>query len=420
MKPALDTLRVRALFEQPGFSWILTRLVQRMSRGRHLTGVIANSHATPDERRALDNFLGRRSTVGNHLSLNLAELEEVLRSAGIATCLQDAVTACYGRVENQRAIYEHERDRWSALFDDARARFRDKEGFLQWINMLASEGSLKRLARGEIAVAATLIERASRIITRNSAEEILLPNLAVEIDGDSHALDRGQPLATLCLRAITALHDIDGQRNADARRKAWATLGILVDDLSAPVLVFNLRAAPNSSLAPLLDLHRQQGQPVFFTYRQLRSGSSFAPLDPKMKVVFVCENPSVVSAAAREIGAHCRPLVCTNGQPASAAHLLLSQLREAGAELHCHADFDWAGLRIVDQLVRQHDAVPWRMSAEAYRAIEGTVSVDQQSFSTPWCPDIGEALRARGTAVFEEQVVQSLLSDLGKEEQVCS
>lgn len=242
--------------------------------------------------------------------------------------------------------------------------------------------------------------------------QISLPECA----GDSHALDRGQPLATICLRAIAAVHGIDGQHSADARRKAWAAIGVIIDDLSSPVLVFNLRAAKDSALEPILDLHRQQGQPAFLTYRQIQNGNSFESLDAAMRVIYICENPSIVSAAAREIGARCQPLVCTNGQPASAAHLLLSQLREAGAELRCHADFDWAGLRIIDQLVRQHAAVPWRMNADAYIAIEGTVSIESQPFITVWAPELGEAIRARGKAVFEEQIIRFLLDDLGKEQ----
>ena len=133
-----------------------------------------------------------------------------------------------------------------------------------------------------------------------------------------------------------------------------------------------------------------------------------------MRTVFICENPSIVSAAAREIGTLCRPLVCTNGQPTSTVHLLLSQLRIAGADLLCHADFDWAGLRIVDQLVREHRAIPWRMSVEDYRATPGTVPLDPKPFTASWSPDLSNALRTHGHAVFEEQLVRFLLNDLSK------
>lgn len=412
METAPDSARVRAFFGQPGLRWILDRLAERMSRGRSLTGTIANAHATPEERRALDDLFGRRSTAGRQLSLNLTELEQTLRSTGMSERLEDAVVACRGAIENQRAQAERQQAEWTALFNDARSRCHDHEGLLSWISALVRDGSLKRITHSDLAVATRLMEDAIRVVSRDPSEEVLLANLAADCTSDSHSLDRGQPLATLCLRAIAAVHGIDGQRSADARRKAWAAIGVIIDDLSAPVLVFNLRAARNSSLGSVLELHRQQGQPAFLTYRQLQRGNSFEPLDPAMRVIFICENPSIVSAAAREIGARCQPLVCTNGQPTSATHLLLSQLCQAGAQLRCHADFDWAGLRIMDQLAREHGVIPWRMSSEAYGAVEGTVSVDPRSFITAWEPALGEALSARGKAVFEEQVVRSLLDDL--------
>jgi uncharacterized protein (TIGR02679 family) len=413
MGTAPDGARVRAFFAQPGFEWILDRLAERMSRGRPLTGLIAKAPATLDERRALDDLLGRRSTAGRRLSLDLGELERTLRSAGMAERLEDAVVACRGSIENQRARAEREQEEWTALFNVARSNCHQHEGLLNWISALVRDGSLKRIARGDLPRAAKLMEDTIRVVLRDPTEEILLANLAAECAGDSHALDRGQPLATVCLRAIAAVYGIDGQRTAAARRKAWAAIGVIIDDLSAPVLVFNLRAAASSPLGAVLEVHRQQVQPAFLTYRQLHQGNSFKPLDSAMQVIFVCENPSIVSAAAREIGARCQPLVCTNGQPASATHLLLSQLRQAGAELRCHADFDWAGLRIIDQLAREHAAIPWRMSADTYLGVEGTVVAEPQSFVTSWAPELGEALRHRATAVFEEQVLGSLLDDLG-------
>jgi uncharacterized protein (TIGR02679 family) len=98
--------------------------------------------------------------------------------------------------------------------------------------------------------------------------------------------------------------------------------------------------------------------------------------------------------------------------PTVAAKLLLLQLRQAGAELYCHADFDWAGLRIIDQLLREFSAIPWRMSVEAYASVEGAFPIDPQPLNTIWAPGLADTLRTRGTAVFEEQVVRSLLNDL--------
>jgi uncharacterized protein (TIGR02679 family) len=413
METAPDGARLRALFEQPGLRWIIDRLVERMSRGRPLIGTIVQTKSTSEERRALDDLLGRPSTRGNRLTLDLAELEQTLRSAGFAHRLEDAVVIARGPVENEREQTVRRRDVWTKLFETNLSRAAEQPALVEWVNTLARDGTLKRLSHGDPASAALLMESAFRVLSRNHRQEILLANLAAQCAGDSHALDRGQPLATLCLRAIAALYGVDGQPSAETRRKAWMAAGVIIDDLSAPVLVFNLRGAGGSALEQVLDLHRQQGEPVFLTYRQLQLDPSFEPLDASMRAVFICENPSIVSAAVRELGPSCRPILCTNGQPASAAKLLLSRLHRAGAELYCHADFDWAGLRIIDQLVRGYAAIPWRMDVEAYTSVDGAVPIHPQNLTTTWAPDLADTLRTRGTAVFEEQVVRSLLEDLG-------
>ena len=416
MAQSSKTERLRSLFAPPSLHWIIERLVARKTRAHPLHGTLVRAKANADERRAVDNLLGRKSTAGTQLSLDLDMLEAALRTAGLVETLEEVVLACHGPVENRRAENERLRGDWRAVFDTARTHCQEHPSLLKWLDALASDGTLKRLARGDLVVAGNLLNSAFHILTRNPREEVLLANLGADCAGDSHALDRGQPLATLCLRGIAAMHAIDGQRSAEDRRKAWAAAGVIIDDLSAPALVFNLRAAKESSLEEVLQLHRRQGQPAFLTYRQLQCGANFASLDPEMHIVHVCENPSIVSAAARELGPRCKPLVCTNGQPASAVRLLLSQLRQAGAELRCHADFDWAGLRIVDQLVREYAAIPWRMHVEDYRITPGIVCLNSQSFVSEWSSQLADALRSDGKAVFEEQVLHLLLRELDSEQ----
>ena len=52
------------------------------------------------------------------------------------------------------------------------------------------------------------------------------------------------------------------------------------------------------------------------------------------------------------------------------------------------------------------------MTVETYPSVDGGVTVDPQPSTITWAPDLAIALRTRGTAVFEERVVRSLLEDL--------
>jgi len=59
--------------------------------------------------------------------------------------------------------------------------------------------------------------------------------------------------------------------------------------------------------------------------------------------VFVCENVTVLEAAADELGSACPPMVCTDGVPSSAALDLVGRLAAEGCRISVRADVDEAG-----------------------------------------------------------------------------
>ena len=207
--------------------------------------------------------------------------------------------------------------------------------------------------------------------------------LAAEVTGDAHALDRGEPLGSLVAGALAAIgaaatdesDELDeswlGPREVEAVhaldwRRAWATAGVLCDDLSVSALALNLpvRSSPEV-VAEAVHEHGQVGQPLRLTLRQLATAA--LEVVPGA-VVHVCENPSVVGQAAELLGPDCRPLVCVEGVPDSAVGALLDLLVDGGAVLRYHGDFDWGGLAIANQVVARWGAAPWRMGAGDYRA----------------------------------------------------
>jgi hypothetical protein len=53
----------------------------------------------------------------------------------------------------------------------------------------------------------------------------------------------GEPVATLVFRVVAVVRGLAPPVDADQRRVAWAAVGVLADELSAPALVLNLHAA---------------------------------------------------------------------------------------------------------------------------------------------------------------------------------
>jgi hypothetical protein len=107
-----------------------------------------------------------------------------------------------------------------------------------------------------------------------------------------------------------------------------------------------------------------------------------------MNEVRVCENPSVIEAAADKLGPGCPPLVCTFGWPTTAAFSLLAGLENAGVTLQLRADDDRAGQAIVTRL---QATLP---SARLWRY------------------DVRPPADAATTPVYEEQLLDTLVADL--------
>jgi uncharacterized protein (TIGR02679 family) len=168
-------------------------------------------------------------------------------------------------------------------------------------------------------------------------------------------LDRGSSTATAVLRLLGH----EPPNSAEAWRTTWEEHGIDCDPVSSRVLVLNLTIAGD---APCARLAQAAGpEPLCLTLRSLTG--SFQMAVPASDV-YVCENPSVLIAAADQLGEYRRPLVCTNGRPSAAALRLLTGLAESGAAIHVRADDDAAGQAIVATMRRAvPDAELWRFEA---------------------------------------------------------
>jgi uncharacterized protein (TIGR02679 family) len=128
-------------------------------------------------------------------------------------------------------------------------------------------------------------------------------------------------------------------------------------------------------------------------------------------VVWVVENPSMLSEALRRFGVACPPLVCTSGWPNGAVIALLRQLARMGVELRYHGDLDGEGLRIAAHVAQRTGAQPWRMTSADYLAAlrPGRPPVGRVT-EAPWDPELSVALRQHGVAVPEEDVCDDLLT----------
>lgn len=379
------------------------------------------SRLSARERRALEGLLGRRSRQAGSMRVSLAELSAALSGAGVAASLREALEILDGAIPNLKAAHAALESAWTDAFAGAAV-----PELVDWLAAPGRRGLVKRLARGEPAVGKRLIESANRVLARlidrspsrdDPQDAALLQlqrsrsQLAAQSLGDAHGLDAGAPVATLVLTVL--------RRESDPRpRDTWARYGVVVNELAAPVLTFNLLAADATLSGQLLRAAYLSCEPLHLSLRRLlRQPPDWQVAD---RTVFVCENPEIVAIAADRLGTGCAPIVCTDGMPAAAQRTLLTQLAVAGARLRYHGDFDWPGLAIGNFIVRSFGAQVWRFSARDYMAsvdasVAATVDVrplQGAMVAASWDPDLAPEMTQRAMAIDEEAAVESLLQDL--------
>ncbi|REE95972.1 TIGR02679 family protein [Thermomonospora umbrina] len=397
--------------------WLRARVRRRLERGKPLTGKVVHSAASETERQAIERLLGRRASTARSLSVSLDDVDQVLRRSGLCPgglafaveLLDGPVQDIAGRAAAEAASWKHARARFDMVVQE-------RSELIGWRNRLDAIGLIRRLT-SDPGTARAHLDRLASVVERLPSPGVPLGRLAAETCGDAHALDDG-PLATLALSAARALGGLPFRADggAESRRKAWARVGVHLDELSSTALCIGLHGDDRTPLGRILAASRSWGEPVALTLRQLRrhDGGLMSP-----GLVRICENPSVVAAAADALGDRCAPLVCVNGQPSLAVWRLLELLADGGAEFAYHGDFDWGGIEIAAAVRRRVGWRPWRYDVVSYlaavdRVSDSAASLDERRSETPWDPALSAVVADRAVRVEEEIVLGDLLTDLAE------
>ena len=405
--PALAALRLR-----------LRRSYEQSQAGAE-PAVLRLSALAAHETEALQALAGRAPSRSTSVQIDLQSLASSLQAAGLGSSLRSVLEELDGPIAPRAAERAAAASAWAAL-----AANTQHAALAPLLATPAGLGLLKRLAGSHADRASTLCQRATRVLAALPAQGQPRASLAALCLGNAHALDPGQPVATLVLAALrlaargatrlnnTGCSDTDADADSDAdegARALWAAQGVTVNELARPALAINL---PLAGSAP-------DGQPRYWSLRQLLR-------DPPVwqvaqRDVFVCENPNLLAMAADALGLRCAPLVCTDGMPAAAQRALLMQLAAAGARLHYHGDFDWPGIHIANRVLQDFGARPWRLHAADYLAAVAGVAATSADSRAPlhgkavvaaWDGTLTAALQTAQCAIAEEALAQTLLPDL--------
>lgn len=416
-------VRLQRLLGGATLAPLRTRLRRRFERAPldDKLSVIRIGRLSAEEHALLASLIGRSSRYSSSMTIDVAAVDAALQRAGLAKSLQHALEQLDGRIVHLAKVRLEQETAWSTVVNGCRD--------LNLARLLQSPAGLsfiKRTSRQNALTASDMCRRAEEVLQRLPAKGVTRSQLAAEVLGDAHALDDGQATAGIVLAVwrlgpatgseddadllIEPQDDTSAQEESVERsRDTWSRAGVLVNELARPALFLNLPThdAKNFGGPP--------GEPVYASLRSLlRSPPGWNVAGRK---VYVCENPNVIAIAADALGPGCAPMVCTEGMPGAAQRCLLSQLAKAQADLCYHGDFDWAGIRIGNHVMREHGARSWRFTAVEYDAAAGTFLGQKQLLTGSvvdafWDKALTAAMQQHRLSIPEEALVVSLLPDL--------
>lgn len=404
--------RIQRLLGGPQLTLLRVRLRRRFERASP-GGQVASfriDRLTPVEHAALASLQGMAPRFSSSIQVDVARIDAALSNAGLAHSLREVLERLDGPIEHGPSIRNRKAEIWSETVAVC-----THDGLTMVVRTATGLGLLKRLSKGNPRVASELLYRVETVLHRLPANGMTRARLAAEVLGDAHALDNGQAIATLVLAAwrqtcpAVSQADDDLDPSRDNAREVWAKAGVLLNELARPALFLNLPMRGTAAGRYAL------GEPGYISLRELlRTPPCW---DVASRDVFVCENPNLLAIAADCHGARCAPMLCTDGMPSAAQQKLLAQLTLAGANLHFHGDFDWAGLRIGNYVIREYGARPWRFCSTDYQAaVEVAPNLKSRltgaEVNATWDDTLSLVMRRCGLPIHEEAVAGKMMPDL--------
>jgi uncharacterized protein (TIGR02679 family) len=432
---------LRAWAELDGPACVLRAIRERAARGGRTETGRLTCQLTDSGRREVGRLLGTEWVLSGSL-VTLDRLANALTPHGLT--VRELVEAAGGPIPDRRrqrreaeAAAEAERAEAAALLIHAGVPATVAESWL-------TDQALPSPGTGALADLAGCCAQLWHRLPGPTGVPVRLAVLAADYGDDAHCLDSDRPLGRAVARLAAASAGVQRPvRGGRDWREAWARVGVLCDAVSSRVLTLNLPlegqrrrddgvAAPPEAAVPglltgeaaavrLCASAALTGEPLWLTLRSLTGRWSARPGRP----AFVCENPTIVEAAADRLGAACPPMVCTDGLPTNIAVDLVRRLGEAGCPLFVRADVDAAGIAIVRMLLSVAPyARLWRYDAATYLQAVGSASQRSEA-------DLGHAgagvgmseagiavdeltavYEARGRPLHEENLLADLLADL--------
>lgn len=429
-------------FVQAHLSRLVAKLRERYIELGRVGGQVLLEDSTPEERRNLASFLGKRISAEATIKVRLADIDNTLKRDYDCE-LPDLLLAFFPdqplvtRPEQRTALAMHHTDFRTAL-EAIVANLPEESHAGHWLLhgahgrdwLFAQYKNQSAAVQAQQLDVVRQVARALNDLPSTGAPE-RLALFAQRIAGDPHFFDADRSAGRLLRYALMDLIPSATDNGSRQVPDIYAQAGLLVDTLSSHVAVFNLAAAVYHDGTPD-PLPQAAGERVLLL--PLRQVLAWQSVESTTTDIYGFENPQVFEEVIAGLArSHVeKPLptqVCTAGWPSTAAVLLLDALlgQSPSHHLHYSGDFDLAGLKIAAYLMERYpeQCHLWRFDTASYLQAmhnRGVAANARELSGLQNLPEMFEPLVAtmqeKGKWAYQEGIAHLLLEDINKKPRV--
>lgn len=418
--------------QQKAYDRCFLELKKKWKSYGRAAGRITLSQTSEEERRAIGGILGK-VFYEETIRFSFSDFERGLQSTRFApVSIKDVLEAYFGESlltnqGRQQAEQEQKQQFFKGLCSClAESDGTETWGFF-WLRHMISEKKygyqlLMREYGKDEKQAETLALHVGRALSETGKrvkeeEECPLAVLAAEISGNPHYFDRNTAAGQLLVHGICCCGQMEMPEHAHQWRELLMRVFIIPDNVSSMVHACGLRLRTKDGWHPAYDAFWERRESYVLTMENLRGIIGAQAMGAR---VYVVENEMVFSYLLDRQKPFDGTLLCTSGQPRSAALVLIARILAGGAEIFYNGDLDPDGIRIADRLWQKFgDSFHiWRMSPADYERSLSKETIGElgaaklETVCHPVLKQTAACMRARGLAGYQENMLRELLGDM--------
>ena len=418
--------------ENPIYRRCFPELERKWKSYGRVAGNILLKNTSEEERKAIGGIIGK-VFYEDPIRFSVAEFEKGLQQTKFAPVnFEEVLEAYFGRkMMTTQEKQTRDEQRKEAFFEAVEYSLAEEESedsvAVSWLREMYSEKKhgyqlAIREYRRDSEQAAKLLKTVGKAVIklekiRQEEEEYPLAVFAAEISGNPHYFDQGTTVGQLLMHGLCHAMKKEYPENSHQWRDVLLSTGIVPDNISSIVHIYGLRLQTKGMWHPAYDAFCRLQEPCAVTTENLQELTAVQPMTDR---VYVVENEMVFSYLLKHLEQRDVTLLCTSGQPRSAAVKLIPFLLDSGADIYYSGDIDPDGIRIADRLWKKYGnrIHIWRMSGGDYEKslsdeeIGKTAMKKLETVENPILLETAKFVRKKKRAGYQENILKDLLEDI--------